>query len=292
MPMTLENMAIIRVGLGMIDEESAPSIHLLLKSQKVPKCTVEDIDWKIGPMLNTCGRLENIQLARDFLFSKNNKNTLECISKMLELNETRKAIVSKASKKALACDYTDDAFCLFDITEFGTGIAGLVANKLVEATDKPAIVYTKSSSSAWTGSVRTNGFDILPYLQHEKETGHILDYGGHAEACGITLLPDLETFKKSLNAHIRIPLREFSIKEEVKLVDAEIKLQDVTKKTYNSISDIPIGKPPIFIIKNLIVTEWRTSSGNPDNIQKKEWFKNIGLGAKQGFIRVSANRTR
>ena len=266
MPITLENMAIIKVGLEMIGEEYTPSIQLLLKSQKITKCTVEDIDWKVGPLLNTCGRLGNIQLAKDFLFSRNKNNIIKHIAKMLEMNETKKAIVSKASKKALEQDYSHDAFCLFDVTEFGSGIAGLIANKLIEATGKPAIVYTKNSGSFWSGSVRTDGFNILPYLQHEKEVGNILDYGGHAEACGITLLPDVETFKQSLNAHIRIPLMDFETREEAVMIDAEIKLQDVTKKVYGAISELPIGKPPIFIIRNLIVTGWRTSSNNPDNL--------------------------
>lgn len=271
MPMTLENMAIVKTGLDLINKGFAPNIKQYLKTLGINNPTVEDIAWKLAPALNACGRLGHVHLAKEFLYCNNTSQVSVLISEIENLNKNRKTITNDAVKVAMQQDYGNYPFCMFDATEFPPGISGIIAGKLVEAFNKPAIVYNRKEGCVWPGSVRTNGFDILPYLDLEKAKGNIYDYGGHAQACGIFLTPDLTTFKNSLSGHLRVPVEEYNKTEKVLDIDMEISLSDVTKKLYDDISQIPSDKSiftqPKFIVKNLQVHEVYHSPNNYNNIR-------------------------
>lgn len=284
MPMNLENMVITRVGLELISQGLAPNILEFLKYLGVKEPTVEDIAWKLAPALNACGRLGSINLARDFLYFTGAKNDLQKIIVQIDnLNRNRKNISADAIRDAISCDYDNDSFCLFDATNYPSGISGIIAGKLVETFNKPAIVYNRNKSSVWTGSMRSNGFDILPYLEREKNYGHIYDYGGHSQACGVMLLPDIKSFKESLNGAIRVPLQEFNKQEKTINIDTEITLADINVNLYKDIVKIPTDRSlfpqPVFIVRNLRVHEVYHSSNNPNNIrltvvdESKELYK-------------------
>ena len=272
MPMTLENMIIVNVGLQLVSQGFAPNVKEYLKTMNIDKPVTEDIAWKIAPALNACGRLGNVNLARKFLYHNGSKEELyKLISEIDTLNKNRKIISANAVKDAMEQDYSNDAFCLFDATAYPTGISGIIAGKLVEAFNKPAVVYHRNSGTIWPASMRSNGLDMLPYLERAKAYGDIYDYGGHSQACGISMLPDVESFRKRINGYIRVPLEEFNKREKTIDVDMEISLSDVNRELYNDITKIPtdhnLFPQPIFVIRNLKVHEVYHSSNNPNNIR-------------------------
>jgi len=272
MPMVPENQAIVSIGIKMINDGYAKNISELADALNISKLTSEEIAWKIGPELNACSRLGNTNLARDFLFHDGPKKELQkIIVKIDSMNESRKSMTKSAMDAANKQDYSNDYVCIFDATDFPVGLSGVIAGKLMDITGKPAIVYVRNKGTVWPGSLRSQ-FDILPLLEKEKKAGHIADYGGHANACGVSLLSDVDTFKKSLNRQIKEMLESSDVvmEEPTFDIDAEIKLSDVNKKNLVEVSSIPSDKKvfptPIFTINNLKVAGSRRSSNNPDNI--------------------------
>lgn len=272
MPMTLENMAIVKTGLQLMTQGLSPNLHEYLKFLGVKKPTSEDIAWKLAPALNACGRMGNTALAARFLFFQGAKDDLlRIITEIDNLNRHRKSLSADAVAAALRQDYSSDAFCLFDATEYPSGISGIIAGKLAETFNKPAIVYHRDSSGIWPGSMRSNGFDMLPWLEREKSKGNIYDFGGHSQACGVSLFSDINSFRHSLNGLIRLPLEEFVSREKTIDIDMEISLSDVTMSLYEDITKIPSDRfeftKPAFIVRDLRVHEVYHSSNNPNNIR-------------------------
>lgn len=272
MPMTFENMAIVRIGLQLMTQGFSPNLHEYLKFLGIKEPTSEDIAWKLAPALNACGRMGNTALAAKLLFFEGTKGELfKIMSEIDSLNSHRKALSADAVKEAVKQDYDNDAFCLFDATKYPSGISGIIAGKLVETFNKPAIVYHRNNSGIWPGSMRSNGFDMLPWLEREKIKGNIYDFGGHSQACGVFLFPDITNFKHSMNGLIRLPLEQFGKQEQAVDVDMEISLSDVTMSLYNDITKIPTDRykftKPTFIVKDLRVHEVYHSSNNPNNIR-------------------------
>lgn len=272
MPMVPENQAIVSIGIKMIEDGYAKNIGSLVEALKIPKLTGEEIAWRIGPELNACSRLGNTNLAGEFLFFEGTKKDLQKLILQIDsLNEFRKTLTKEAITVASQIDYSKDYVCFFDATDYPLGLSGVIANRIMDTFNKPTIVYVRNKGTIWPGSLRSQ-FNILPLLEEEKETGHIVNYGGHANACGLSLLSDIDTFKRSLNNKVKtlIESGDFKTEEPVLNIDSVISLTDITNKNLIEVTSIPSDKEvfpaPMFMINNLRVANIRYSGNNPDNI--------------------------
>jgi len=271
--MVPENQAIVSIGIRMIEDGYAKNIGTLIEALKIPKLTSEEIAWRVGPELNACSRLGNTNLAGEFLFHEGTKKDLQKLILQIDaLNESRKAITKEAMEVASQIDYSNDYICFFDATDYPLGLSGVIANRIMDTIGKPTIVYIRNKGTIWPGSLRSQ-FNILPLLEEEKKLGHIADYGGHANACGISLLSDVKTFKDSLNNRIKtfVESGDFEQAEEPVInIDAVVQLSDITSKNLIEVTSIPSDKEvfpaPLFIINDLRVAKTRRSGNNPDNI--------------------------
>lgn len=270
MPMVIENQAIVRLGLDMITEESTPNLWELMKAYKLHDLSTVDIAWRIAPILNACSRLGNVRLAAELLFHSGSKEQLrKLIMDMDKLNERRKQETTRAVEEIKDIDYSDDLICLFDASDYPAGIGGIIANKIAEMYNKVAVVYSKGKGNTLTASVRSPDINILPFFEKEKQLGHIIDYGGHSNACGLTLLQSTDKFRESMNKQLaEVPVKYI---EPTITIDAEITFQDLTKQNFiqfNKLaSDRFIFPEPKFVMKEVKVADIKLSSNNPDNIQ-------------------------
>lgn len=267
MPMGKENMALVNIGLERL-EQDAPNLQYLAQASKIRKVTPTDVGWTIGPKLNACGRMGSTITAGELLFAdnENKKALMEIVKKIDRMNEQRKMIKNDAVAEASTLDFEDDNICFFDATEYPIGIAGIIANKLMEVYGKPAVVYVRDANGMAAASARSNGVDLLPLLEDEKRKGNIIEYGGHAQACGITLTPDIESFHKSMNEK----LEGVTIPEPVLAIDSIIEPNDLRLQLVNDLAKIPTDKDNfpeiVFAMTDLRVTDIQTSKNNPNNL--------------------------
>ena len=274
MPMTYENMAIVTEGLKMVNERYIPNISYYLDSCDINHPTSKDILWTLVPALNACGRMGNVQLAASLLTCENAKDRDDIIFRIKNTNDSRKKIQNIIIKDAMQHDYENDAFCLYDSTKHGInslGLAGIVASKLSDVYGKPAIVYIQNEAGECRGSARAAKIDILSYLKQEKKLRHIYDCGGHAHACAVTLIPEaIDSFKHSLNGHMRNAVLDSQQDEATLFYDDEISYDDLNTKTVQNLSSMLYDKynfeSPNFIICNLKVIHIRISGNNKNNI--------------------------
>jgi len=269
MPMTLENQALVRLGLSMISKESTPVFHELMRVYNLHDISVSDISWKIAPLLNACSRLGNTKLAAELLFHRGDLRELhQIIQKIDQLNEQRRKETNRAVEEIKDIDFSQDNVCIFDATDYPHGIAGIIANRIMDMYHKPAIVYTRGDKTTYTASSRSPGINMLPLYEKEKQLGHIVNYGGHSQACGLSLLHDIDTFKKSLNQ--QLDEVEFVSTEPEYIIDTEIYFEDLTKQNFISLNKFPADKEVFpeakFIIRDLNVVNVKTSNNNSENI--------------------------
>lgn len=272
MPMVPENQAIVLLGLRTINEGLfGDNIKVLADSLKIKELNTESIAWKIAPELNACSRLGNANLAAEFLFHDGNKKELQkLILEINSMNESRKSLTKEAVSEAKKQDFSNDMFCLFDATDYPVGIAGVIANRLMDEFGKPAIVYTRNKGTVWPASSRSPGINLLPLYEKEKKDGNIKDYGGHAAACGLSLLSDVDTFKDSLNGQLKEVLKDYEPVEKTLDIDAVINFSQFTKRNLKEVEYIPTDRDsfpsPVFMLENLRVAGTRRSGNNPENI--------------------------
>jgi single-stranded-DNA-specific exonuclease len=126
------------------------------------------------------------------------------------------------------------------------GVLGIVASKVVEKYKRPVFVLSKkedTKESIFKGSIRSYAkVDIIQNISVESVSRHLLNYGGHAHAGGVTLLEsELESFKMTINIHLALSTtKEDYIKTNP--ADVDVELSEIDGKLANELEQLaPFG---------------------------------------------------
>ena len=137
------------------------------------------------------------------------------------------------------------------------GVVGIVASRIVEAYNKPAIVFTEGSDGLITGSARSlKEFDMHEAL--EKCADLLEHFGGHKSAAGVSLKKEnMRAFVERLERLVREGLGTEEVVPEVE-VDAEIGFSQITPKFLRILKQFapfgPENNVPVFVSRELVDT--------------------------------------
>lgn len=173
------------------------------------KANTFDLGFAIGPRLNAAGRLADMTLGIRLLLSDKTDEAIELAYELDRINRERRVIESGMQEAALAHLAEDQlagtiadrsSICLWN-PEWHQGVVGIVASRLKERFNRPAIVFAPADGSTGEelrGSGRSlTGFHLRDALDivSKREPGLILKFGGHAMAAGLTIRKaDFERF--------------------------------------------------------------------------------------------------
>ena len=136
------------------------------------------------------------------------------------------------------------------------GVVGIVASRLIEKYYKPTVVLTQSGDVI-TGSARSvNGFNLYEALHACR--AHLLGYGGHFAAAGMTMSVDaLEGFKIAFEEAVAARITVAQLTPEI-TINATLALDDIGLQFYNIIAQMepfgPDNMRPLFIAKGVYDT--------------------------------------
>ena len=273
MPFTEENVIFVSNTLKYINdypyenEEYVPitePMYYYAEYTKKEKTTAKDIAFGLGPQINSCGRMGNIQTAMDFMLSTHPDDLAESFKNMVDNNEIRKAVTKKALSDIEPPQPTDLAL-IVKITD-AEGIAGSIASNLCELYDMPVIVFN-SNDGMLSGSARCpEWFDIQWLL---SKTEYIISYGGHASAAGLSIKEDnYDKFVESFNKAVSKAPAPIMQTNEI-YVDKVITSSDLNRYTINQYNNVLFFNDftrPVYALKNVQILGYHTSSNNPNNI--------------------------
>lgn len=274
MPATQENIGLVSYGLWLIKNGYASEAINHYKAYVNKEITVKDIAFEIGPQINACGRMGNIELATNFMFATDEDELEYFYNEMINLNEERKVLEKKIVENIFAQDFSNDLMVIVNVPELG-GLGGTVASKVVEHFRKPCILLS-GNGEVLHGSARSfGGISLHALFSDEVKKGNIVDFGGHHAAAGITVRADkIDDLRKSINNTLASLILELSSEEVIEKepiieVDDIINLKDITRSTIAPYSELVFFgdfKEPVFALMNLDVIEARSSSNNPDHL--------------------------
>jgi len=190
-PITGENRVLAFHGLKKIQSDPLPGIRALMNmSEYEREWDVSDLVFFIGPRINAAGRLAHGRNAVELLRGKTG-NLNELASGLERRNTERKDHEERITASALELfrerkeqkPHVKSAVLFHE--EWVKGVIGIVASRLQESNYQPTILLTRSNGD-WVGSGRSvAGFDLYKALEHCRE--HILQFGGHTHAVGLTI---------------------------------------------------------------------------------------------------------
>ena len=202
-----ENYVIVKNGLSGLGKSLNPGISALLRRLGNPERVSADfIGFQVAPCLNAPGRLlDDGSMKSVELITTENKNDAERLAEFIyNQNVERKQQMDKAVRTAEdiieKAKMTADIPIVINIPDVNEGIIGIIAGRIMDRYNRPAIVFTNvKDTNNLKGSGRSpkEDFNIKNVL--DKAQKHILKYGGHAGAAGITIEEKaLNDFRKAV----------------------------------------------------------------------------------------------
>lgn len=194
-PLTLENMALVRLGLRELAERPLPGIVELLKSADLakgvaPKST--DLVFRVTPRLNSAGRLRQGESAVHLLLAAGAPEAIQGMGALEDLNHRRQQldqrITAEASTQAEGFLVHDPAALVLAHETWHEGVSGIVAQRIAERVHRPVFVLAPDPGrpGEYRGSGRTiRGVDLHACLS--ECAGLLEKWGGHSQAAGLSI---------------------------------------------------------------------------------------------------------
>ncbi len=219
-----ENRAMAKRSLELINE----NVENIGLKQLVDINSLEYINefhygFVLGPCINACGRLEDASIAVDLFVEENEQRAGELALKLFELNAERKSITLDSTDRIIDevenSDLIKDKVLVIYDKELHESIAGIVAGRIKEKYNKPAIVLTKSENGVKGSGRSIEKYNIFEALNKEKE--YLGKFGGHKLAAGLTLKNEenVDNFRNSINEHCTLNEDDF---EKIFYVDGQL----------------------------------------------------------------------
>lgn len=260
-PLTGENRILASLGLIKINKSPRPSIKALLGEMDLNSSVrISHLVFQIGPKINAAGRISSGKTAVDMLLSEEQKEVTSFATQINNFNTERKEKDKSITDQALELIASDPKLkdkntnVLFQ-KDWHKGVVGIVASRVIEKHYKPTIILTQSSEGVIGGSVRSvKGFDVYKAL--EECTDHMVQFGGHKYAAGLTLRNDqLESFVDRFESVVTEQMTEERFTESIPY-DAEIELDHITPLLKSLVDKLepfgPQNMTPTFVTKNVI----------------------------------------
>ncbi len=259
-PMTGENRVLAYYGLKKANENPNNGIKALgFLSGLKKELHINNLVFMIAPRVNAAGRMDDARKAVQMFIADSYDEALSFAELLHSDNTDRKEADSSITEEALALINENSEWLSHKSTvvfkpHWHKGVVGIVASRLIEHHYRPTVVLTQSGEYA-AGSARSvPGFNLYEAVHACRE--HLLGYGGHFAAAGLTLeLDKVESFRTKFEEIVSTTIDpDFLIPEIV--IDAEINFKDINWPFYTILQQMePFGPDnlrPVFIAKNVM----------------------------------------
>ena len=258
-PLTGENRILAFHGLKQVNSSPSNGIKALMFLSKAEKeMHITNLVFMIAPRVNAAGRMDDATKAVQMFIAGTYEEALEYAEMLHADNDERKEADALITEEALAIISKDENLQTKKTTvlfqpHWHKGVVGIVASRLTEHYYRPTIVLTQSGDYA-AGSARSvTGFDLYEAIHACRE--HLLGYGGHFAAAGLTLLPqNIEAFTNAFEKVVEQTITPDQLIPEI-VIDAELSFADIREGFFNIIKQIepfgPENMRPVFISRNV-----------------------------------------
>jgi single-stranded-DNA-specific exonuclease len=258
-PLTDENRTMAFFGLEKVNENPSHGILALLELAKQNSpIRISNLVFAVAPRINAAGRMDDAKKAVQLFIETSYQGALDVASLLQQDNLDRREADSSISEEAFAEIENDPAHLNQKSTvvfqpHWHKGVVGIVASRLIEKHYKPTIVLTQNGDIV-SGSARSvQGFNLYEALHACRE--HLLGYGGHFAAAGMTLnIEKLEAFKEAFEKAVAERITPDQMVPEIS-INALLPLDQISLQFFQIIAQMepfgPDNMRPIFLAKNV-----------------------------------------
>jgi len=255
MPLLGINRSLVKFGLPELTKTKRIGLQKLFKDNKIEKVGVYDVGYIIAPRINAMGRLAEATDSLRFLCTKDPKRASSLNVILNDTNIERQKVVEEVLTEVLKQVQVNDKIIVIEGL-YHEGVIGLASGKVTEKYYKPSIVFSRNEELSKASARSISGFNIIEAI---KETGLILEGGGHPMAAGFSIETNkIHEFRLKINELSKTKLTEEILERKLK-IDLEINFEQIDKVLVDELKSFePTGQgnySPIFVSKKVEVKE-------------------------------------
>lgn len=205
-PLVGENRDLALLGLRELANPVQPGLRELFRVANLPvgrPPSATDIGFRIAPRINAAGRMDVADDVVELFLTRSPERATELAEKLDRLNEERRATEREAlddiEQRLTTILATHNHYptepIVFDHQDWHRGVIGILAARIVDRTERPALVITYDGLQAYGSGRSVPGFhllDALTSVHHAScattKAGELFSrFGGHAHAVGFSL---------------------------------------------------------------------------------------------------------
>ena len=276
MPLTGENRTLVKAGLEGIKNTDRPGLVALMEEAGLwdRPLGAESISFGLAPRLNAAGRMEDPSLALKLVLTEDPDQAAAMAQRLEALNAARQQAEQEIMAQAQAemeqhPERLEDRVLVIWGEDYHPGVIGIVASRLVEKYNCPAIVITLKGGEGRGSGRSVPGFNLYDALDSCKDI--LIRFGGHALAAGLSVEPgQIETLRRRLDNWARThqpaqlpPALELDCPARM----SRVNLEEVRALDY--LAPYGNGNPrPAFLLENAILEGvWPVSDGKHSRLR-------------------------
>lgn len=193
-PLIGVNRALVRQGLKVMARRERPGLVALADVARMDSApTPYHLGFLLGPRVNAGGRIGQADLGARLLSTADRAEAEALAERLDELNTERREIENAVRDQALAQAEErglDTPLVWAAGDGWHPGVVGIVASRLKEATNRPAVVIGLDGDEGKGSGRSVSGIDLGASIHRLASEGLLLKGGGHKMAAGLTVSRD------------------------------------------------------------------------------------------------------
>ena len=276
-PLIGQNRRFVARGIAQMRRTPRVGIHALCRAAGIDPRTIDarTLGYTLAPVINAAGRLGHPDDALALLLCDDHAKADRLAEALWQRNTDRRDLEQRVTEEAIAQidasppEIRDAHICVAIGDDWHEGVIGIVASRLVERFDRPALVLTRGQDATKGSGRSLPGIDLHDLLG--SAATHLTRWGGHAGAVGLQLAnADVQQFRTDLiaaAAHLGPALSRARIRD----VDAIVGARDMSLVTAEAFEPLaPFGRgnpPPLFVVPAAHIETPRTMGSQRQHLE-------------------------
>ena len=193
-PLTGVNRAFVRRGLEVMARRARPGLVALADAARLDTApTAHHLGYVLGPRVNAGGRIGAADLGARCLSTDDPHEASALAEKLDRLNAERREIEAAVRAAAMAqaeARGLEGPLVWAAGDGWHPGVVGIVAARLKEATNRPAVVIGIEGDTGKGSGRSVSGIDLGASIHRLAREGLLRKGGGHRMAAGLTVSRD------------------------------------------------------------------------------------------------------
>ncbi len=263
-PQKDENRILTRHGLWRLNRTHRAGLKALIEASGLNGKDISSghIGFILGPRINAMGRIGSPEIALKLLLTDDDIEAAS-LAKVLNVeNRSRQRIEAAILNEALSkvekeVNFKEHRVIVLESHQWHPGVIGIVASRIAERYYRPAILIS-TQGKAGKGSGRSIAdFHLFDALLKCKD--HLLGFGGHEGACGITIEKDnIPAFRRAINEVASETMKEGDMVPKLN-IDMDVSLDSLKENVIGELESLapfgPANPRPVLASSGVIVKD-------------------------------------